>query len=453
MSLARIRRGRSIFSQTFWLVVGSLLVIMLVLTASIFLFSSPRQEGVPLIQIVERLRGQEHRFGPPGPSLPVERSATPPARPAGLVTNAALTAELAGRLALPVRDVRIYFEPNQGGSFLFFIWREGPADGIIRWRGEPIFFDRAVVAARVGAQWRVIHTPARPFIADWQKRWALNFGISLLVLLPLIWLFAARLVRPIRAFAAAADQVGRDTSAPMVPEDGPAELRVAARAVNAMQGRIAEQLKEREAMVAAIAHDLRTPLSRIAFRIEAADDALREPIQRDIDQMKAMITATLSYVRGSQQGPREPVELNAMIDEIVANEQHVDRPVARTDLRPNELCVVRGDPVALGRMVQNLVDNAITYGQQADLSIDRDGEQAQIVIADRGPGLPPDQMEAMFAPFARQERSRNRETGGVGLGLAIARAIARDHGGEIRLGARDGGGMEARVTLPVAVEA
>jgi two-component system OmpR family sensor kinase len=253
------------------------------------------------------------------------------------------------------------------------------------------------------------------------------------------------------AFAnAAADRVGQDASAPLVREDGPAELRVAARAVNAMRGRISEQIREREAMVAAIAHDLRTPLSRIAFRIDAAPDSLREPIQHDIDQMKAMITTTLSYVRGSSQnGQAESVDLSGLLSEIVASEQHVDRPVSWSGHEPQEDCKVRGDRIALGRMIQNLVDNAIAYGSQANIALEEKDAQARIVVADRGPGLPADEVEGMFAPFARKERSRNRETGGVGLGLAIARAIARDHGGEIQLGPRPGGGMEAVVTLPL----
>lgn len=439
--------GRSILSQTFWLMVGSLIVIQIVITASLFLLSPPRQDGVPLVQIVDRLRGQTRDYRRPTLLLPVDHLKTPPSTERGLVSNAALTAELAHRLGLDRKDVRLFFRPNQGGSFLR--WQAKPDDGIVRWRGEPIFFDRALVAARIGPDWRMIKTPDRPLIAEWQKRLALLFGLSLLALLPLVWLFARRLVKPIRAFANAADRVGHDASAPMVAEDGPAELRVAARAVNVMQGRIAEQMREREAMVAAIAHDLRTPLSRIAFRIEAADDALREPIQRDIEQMKAMITTTLSFVRGSSQDRRQDVvELSALLDEIMANEQHVGRAVRWHGLS-KPVCPVRGDPVALGRMVQNLIDNAIAYGQQADLTLSHDGTLARVTVADRGPGLPAESIETMFAPFARHERSRNRETGGVGLGLAIARSIARDHGGDVQLAPRASGGLEAVITLPM----
>lgn len=450
--MTRAPRGRSLLRQTFGLLVGSLIVVQLVITASIFLLSPPRQDGIPLGEIAERLDGQLPPSGsrPQSPSLEVHLVSDPGPLARGLMSDRNLTAALAARLHRPVNDVRLYYRPNESSSW--FGKRRGHSDGVARWRGEPVFFDRAIAAVRQGPQWRTLRVPDRPIIAAWQKRMALLFGLSLLSLLPLAWLFARRLVRPIRGFADAADRVGRDSSAPMIKEDGPAEMRVAARALNAMQGRITEQLRERAAMVAAIAHDLRTPLSRIAFRIESADDALREPIQRDIDQMTAMISATLNFVRGSSRdGRQERIDLGELLDQIIGDEQHVARPV-RWQHRAAQPCLVRGDPVALRRLVQNLIDNAITYGHEADISLrhapDHAGH-ALVAIADRGPGLAPEEIEAMFAPFERKDRSRNRETGGVGLGLAIARAIARDHGGKVTLRPRDGGGLEARIDLPL----
>lgn len=441
--------GRSILTQTFWLLVGALIVIDSISLASFFLLPPPRQEGVALMQIVDKLQNENSRPRRSAVELQVIHQAAPPKPEQGLVADARLTDDFAARLGVDAQNVRIYYRPDRSGSSRRN--REGRDDGIVRWRGEPFFYARTIAAAKIGSDWHIVHTPDRPLIAAWQQRMAIVFALALVALLPLAWLFARQLVKPIQAFADAADRVGRDASAPMVREDGPAELRVAARALNAMRGRIAEQMHEREAMVAAIAHDLRTPLSRIAFRIESAPDALREPIQHDIDQMKAMITATLSYVRGtSHDGKVDPVDLTGLLEEIVANEQHVDRPVRWNGKHPDESCTVRGDRIALGRMIQNLVDNAIAYGNEAEVGLEEKGTQARIVVADRGPGLPAEEVEGMFAPFARKERSRNRETGGVGLGLAIARAIARDHGGEISLGARAGGGLEAVITLPLA---
>jgi signal transduction histidine kinase len=440
--------GRSILSQTFWLLVGALIVIQAIGIASLFLLPPPRQEGVALMQIVDKMQNEKSKPRRSAMDLQVIHQSAPPRPEQGLATDTRLTGDFATRLGLQPQDVRIYFRPDRSGSSRRN--REGRDDGVVRWRGEPFFYARTIAAARFGADWRIIHTPDRPLIAAWQQRMAIVFLMALVALLPLAWLFARQLVKPIQAFANAVDRVGRDASAPLAREDGPTELRVAARAVNAMQGRIAEQMREREAMVAAIAHDLRTPLSRIAFRIDSAPDSLREPIQHDIDQMKAMITTTLSYVRGSSQnGQAESVDLNGLLSEIVASEQHVDRPVNWTGDGPRHDCTVRGDRIALGRMIQNLVDNAIAYGSQANIALEESDAQARIVVADRGPGLPAEDVEGMFAPFARKERSRNRETGGVGLGLAIARAIARDHGGEIKLGPRPGGGMEAVVTLPL----
>ncbi len=443
------RAGRSILSQTFLLLVGALIVIDAISVASLFLLPPPRQEGVALMQLVEKLQNENIKGRRSAMELQVIHQAAPPRPDQGLATDARLSGDFAGRLGLDTNDVRIYFRPDRSGSSRRN--REGRDDGIVRWRGEPFFYARTIAAAKIGDDWRVIHTPDRPLIAAWQQRMAIVFLMALIALLPLAWLFARQLVKPISSFAGAADRVGRDASAPLVREDGPTELRVAARAVNAMQGRIAEQMREREAMVAAIAHDLRTPLSRIAFRIESAPDSLREPIQHDIEQMKAMITTTLSYVRGSSQdGQAESVDVAGLLEEIVASEKLVDRPVSWSGDAPLGTFNVRGDRIALGRMIQNLVDNAIAYGSQANVALEERDAQARITVADRGPGLPADEVEGMFAPFARKERSRNRETGGVGLGLAIARAIARDHGGEIALGPRPGGGMEAVVTLPLA---
>lgn len=458
------RAGRSILSQTFWLLVGALIVAQGVGLASFYLLPPPRQEGVALMLIAERLQKAEGTASKGAAALQIVHQAQAPRPEPGLVSDARLSGELAQRLGLDPRNVRIYYragnvriyyrpdrayEPERGAAPRRP--RDSQGDGIVRWRGEPFFYARTIAAANIGGDWRVVHTPDRPLIAAWQQRMAAYFVIALLALLPLAWLFARQLVKPISAFADAADRVGRDASAPLVREDGPSELRMAARAVNAMQGRIAEQMREREAMVAAIAHDLRTPLSRIAFRIDSAPDSLREPIQRDIDQMKAMITTTLSFVRGSsQEGRAETVDLGGLLEEIVANEQHVDRPVTWQHDGAGQDCKVRGDRIALGRMIQNLVDNAIAYGSQANIALEERDGQARITVADRGPGLPADEVEGMFAPFARKERSRNRETGGVGLGLAIARAIARDHGGEIALNPRTGGGMEAVITLPLA---
>jgi signal transduction histidine kinase len=155
-------------------------------------------------------------------------------------------------------------------------------------------------------------------------------------------------------------------------------------------------------------------------------------------------------VRGSlQHGTHASVDLCGLLRSLVEDDRQVGRPV-RWSREPTANCTILGDRVALGRMIQNLIDNAVKYGGEAEVALILEGDTARIVIADRGPGLAAEDIEAMFAPFARQDPSRNRETGGAGLGLAIARAIARERGGEVLLAQREGGGLEATIVLPVA---
>jgi two-component system, OmpR family, sensor kinase len=213
-----------------------------------------------------------------------------------------------------------------------------------------------------------------------------------------------------------------------------------------MQSRIGDYLRERTAMIGAIAHDLRTPLARIAFRIESAPDPIREPVQNDIEQMRAMIAATMDFVRGTTQTKkRQPVDVGSVLSAIVAKEADVGHIVT---LQTSATATVMGDAVSLERLFQNLIDNAVAFGGSADVAIANEAAVIRVTVSDRGPGLPDDQLEAVFDPFVRNEPSRSRETGGVGLGLTIARMIAIDHGGSVTLRNRDGGGLEAIVMLP-----
>jgi two-component system OmpR family sensor kinase len=304
-----------------------------------------------------------------------------------------------------------------------------------------------VAAVATPNGWRVARTAPEPLLRTWQRRLLLWLAMSALLMLPLAWFFARRLTRPIRAFAAAADRMGADPNAPPVPEDGPAELQVTAHALNRMQGRIADYVSERTAMIGAIAHDLRTPLARIAFRIEAAPDHVREKVQSDIEQMRAMIAATIGFVKGSAEATgREKLDLTQLLQRLIAAEKETGRPVT---LRAQGEMWVSGDAIALARLVQNLVDNAISYGARADVELSRESGCAVISVSDEGPGLPEALLERVFEPFQRADPSRNRATGGIGLGLTIARSIARDHGGTLSLRNRSEGGMAAECRIPL----
>jgi signal transduction histidine kinase len=204
-------------------------------------------------------------------------------------------------------------------------------------------------------------------------------------------------------------------------------------------------------MIGAIAHDLRTPLTRLRFRIEAIPDPLRSKLEADVDQMEAMVASTLSFVRDAAT-PRDRRKLEvASLVETVMDEAALtgaDAAVERADR-----VVVDGDPLALKRLVANLVDNALKYGASAHARVFTDGDMAVIEVDDDGPGMPEAEIERVFEPFRRLESSRSRETGGIGLGLAVVRAVARSHGGDVVLRNRPHGGLSARVTLPLSLAA
>lgn len=288
---------------------------------------------------------------------------------------------------------------------------------------------------------------AGPTIEPWRLFVFAWLILSALAVAPFAWALAQRFARPIGAFARAAERLGRDPRAPPIELDGPTEIAEAARAFNDMQARLNRYVDDRATMIAAVAHDLRTPLMRLGLRIEDADPAVRQPCEGDIREMQAMISAVMAYVRDSSRiGVRRPLDLRSLAETVV--DDAADRGAAVT-LEAGEPLVVEADPVALKAMLANLVGNAIKYAGGAELEIFPRGHEAVIAVRDRGPGIPDEDMERVFDPFFRGERSRNRDTGGMGLGLASARATARAHGGDITLHRRDGGGLCATATLPI----
>jgi signal transduction histidine kinase len=262
-----------------------------------------------------------------------------------------------------------------------------------------------------------------------------------------------RLTLPVRDLARAADRLGRDVNAPPMPERGPAEVALAARAFNTMAERIRRFVGDRTQMVAAIGHDLKTPITRLKLRAELLDDEeQRRKILCDLEEMEAMISATLAFARDDAAAePSVPLDLAALcrtvLDEAAdANPNLEEEAVAYEG--PEHL-TVSARPVALKRALANLVGNAIAYGNAARLALAQPAPgQVRMVIEDDGPGVPAEHLEDVFQPFRRLETSRNRETGGTGLGLPIARNILRAHGGDVVLRNRSGGGLSALVTLP-----
>ncbi|WP_345777365.1 ATP-binding protein [Lysobacter sp. MMG2] len=324
----------------------------------------------------------------------------------------------------------------------------GPALRERPWRADSHLSFAFVAAARLAdGRWRVVERVESGVGIG--RAFALMFAMGLIALLPLAWWFSRALAGPIRRFAAAADHMGQDADGPPVPLEGPAEIVRAAASFNAMQARINRLVRERTQMVAAIAHDLRTPLARLSFRLDGLPADAREKATADIAEMSQMIEAALEFIREQHRnGTRERLDLRLLVESVVDDLADVGNAVALTDGAPAPL---RGDPLALRRMVGNLVDNALKYGQSARLSLHTDAEGYALHIDDDGPGVDANRSEQLFMPFVRGETSRNRETGGIGLGLATARSIALAHGGDIHLINRSEGGLRVTVTLPCAV--
>ena len=296
-------------------------------------------------------------------------------------------------------------------------------------------------------RWATVEPP-RGLIDPWQMRLLIALGITALLLAPLVWLMARRLTRPIRQFAEAAKRLGADPDAPPLVPSGPSEVRTAIGAFNDMQASIRGHMRQRTQTIAAIAHDLRTPLTRLRFRAEQAPDALRDRMAADVEEMDGLIGQAMAFVRGEVQAERrERLDLAHLAADCAAG--FAETGAAVTFAGDTSL-PVEGDPAALRRAVANLIDNALKFGDAARVGAIRSGDSAVLTIADDGPGLPEAELETVFEPFQRGERSRNRQTGGAGLGLAVARQAARAAGGDVVLTNRPGGGLEARLSLPLA---
>ncbi len=270
---------------------------------------------------------------------------------------------------------------------------------------------------------------------------------ALLVVGALVW-GAHRMTRPLRRFAEAADRLGLDAGPPPLPERGPRELRNATRAFNRMTARIRRLVDDRTLMLAAVSHDLKTMLTRLRLRAEFIEDVeQKEKAAADLDEMQAMLEATLSFARDDVADEHPvAVDLAAMLQSLAADFADAGRAASYDG--PDRL-TLQGRPVALRRVFQNLIDNALRYGEEAGVSLRQADGWAEVQIDDRGPGIPPELRERVFDPFFRVEASRSRDTGGSGLGLAVVRAIVQRHDGEIALEDRPGGGLRVRVLLPL----
>lgn len=307
-------------------------------------------------------------------------------------------------------------------------------------------FGNGLVVQLAGGRWlnAAIAKSKKP---EWMSQSALSLAISAVLLSLIAVLVARRIARPLRRLARAAEALGRGEAAVQLPEDGPCDIRRTAEAFNRMQDRLRRFVADRTAMLAAIGHDLRTPITSLRLRAEfVADEEMREKILATLDEMQAMTEATLAFAREEAAGePTRLVDLSALAESVCDDLADLGSDVT---FRNGERIPYRCRPAALRRAVRNLVENAVRYGERARVTLTVAGDGIELRVDDDGRGIPETEFERVFAPFVRLEASRSRATGGVGLGLAVARTIARSHGGDIVLLNRPEGGLRAVMRLP-----
>jgi signal transduction histidine kinase len=334
-----------------------------------------------------------------------------------------------------------------------------PLLGVQHWRGLRILTDTdrhlIIIGMRIPPEgpWLRLTVPYEPPRPWHSPTFLAAFLVMTLAAGGLTLWAVRRLTAPVSTLAAAAEALGRDVNAPPLPEDGPTEVATAAAAFNTMAARIRRFVQDRTELLTAIGHDLRTPITRLKLRAEfVEDDEQRNKMLADLEELEAMVSATLAFGRDAQ--ATEPVSAIDLAELIrtVLDEAGDARPDLATKLAyegPPHF-TMRARPLALKRALANLASNALNYGGSACARLvpPADGTLT-IEVEDDGPGIPPAELERVFEPFHRGEPSRNRETGGVGLGLPITRNIVRAHGGDVTLANRPMGGVKATVTLPV----
>jgi len=278
----------------------------------------------------------------------------------------------------------------------------------------------------------------------------LFMNLALLVIIMSIALFvtARSITRPLSELARAADSVGRDVRQPKIAERGASELRNAARAFNTMQDRLQRYLDSRSRVLAAMSHDLKTPLTRLRLQVEMLDDSTAQArLGRQLDEMESMVHGALALFRGLDDNEAfTPLDVNEMLATLHSEFAEMS---AKVSVEGRAARPILGKPQALRRCLTNLIANAVKFGSQAWVSVE-DGPALVIRVRDDGPGIPQEELERVFEPFYRLESSRNRDTGGSGLGLSIARDVVQAHGGSLVLANLPVRGLEAVVTLPRA---
>ncbi|MDE0050700.1 MAG: ATP-binding protein [Rhodospirillales bacterium] len=312
---------------------------------------------------------------------------------------------------------------------------------------EPDWFTAS--AALTDGRWLNVAVGPPPGAPAWGPAFVAVFLLSALCIAAVAVVTARRMAKPMRGLAAAAGRLGRGEAVEDLAEAGTVETRETVRAFNLMRARLDRYVRDRTAMLAAVSHDLRTPITSLRLHAEFVEDAeTRSKILAALDEMQRMTEDALAFIREDMQREEtRTVDLHALVDSVAADLAELGHDIAVAD-SGRVLAVCR--PAALRRALRNLLENAAVYGGRATVRIERDNDEIRVVVEDEGSGISDADLERVFEPFVRLEASRSRDSGGSGLGLAIARGIVRGHGGDIVLANRAEGGLHATVVLPGA---
>jgi signal transduction histidine kinase len=448
-------KGSTVLAQTASLAFAALLIATVLNFAIVLLTPTPPAARMSVAEAAAALQSDA------GGRLSVRTTGSPPAG----ARSRLLEASLGRQLGLPAARVRAAWTGEGGGGVASgtgqsvvlvgerdVVVDSSPGGFMMRYgEGAELEPDTPVppfVAAirQPDGQWREASLPD-PWYAAWRLRMAATFVGGMLLLAWPVWRATRRLVDPIRRLGDAAAATRLVGDAPF-PVQGPREVRAVAQAMNDMHLRLVAQAQERTRILAAMAHDLRTPLTGLRLRAETAPPAERDRMVADLARMAAMIEEVLAYSRlGDRRIVHEPVDLASLLQECAADREALGQPVSLDHVATP--CVIDGDALLLRRAFDNLVDNGIRYGVAVRVSLVAESGMACVRFDDRGPGIPPEQLARATEPFWRLEPSRSRATGGIGLGLAIVRDAAHSHGGELTLRNLPEGGLRAQLALPL----
>lgn len=313
-------------------------------------------------------------------------------------------------------------------------------------KGELSAIEMQLSIALADGQWLNVGTRFEPPPLQWPWISIVSFGITAaIILVAACWFLLTRLTGPLLRVSHAADRFGRGETVDPLPLIGPSEVRGLTQTFNRMQERLTRFVADRTKLLAALGHDLRSPLTAMRVRAEMVEeDETRESLVASIEEMQEMVGSTLDFARGMASAePSETVELRSYLEQLQAD------MINGFELDAADDAQARLRPQAMRRALRNIIENAQRYGGGARVSFRTDPGHVRILISDTGPGIPESELQQVFEPFFRLEKSRSRETGGTGLGLSIARTIIRAHGGDVALSNRAEGGLLATVTLPL----